>query len=69
MIKYIKCNGGITSNGDQNYINASYRLPVSGLNTFVEASFIYSNQQLGSNLAALNAKGDSNIATLRVSHY
>ncbi|VAW52328.1 hypothetical protein MNBD_GAMMA05-175 [hydrothermal vent metagenome] len=60
---------GVTSNGEQNYINLLYRLPVIGLNTFVNASYVYSNQQLGSNLAPLKAKGDSNISTLSVSHY
>jgi len=60
---------GITSNGEQDYINAVYRFPMIGLNTYLQASYVYSNQQLGSNLTALEAIGDSNIATLSVSHY
>jgi hemolysin activation/secretion protein len=60
---------GITSNGNQDYLNVAYRLPVIGLNTYLEASYVYSNQQLGSNLTVLQAKGDSNIATLGLSHY
>lgn len=60
---------GITTDGEQDYLNASYQLPIIGLNTYLKAEYIYSNQQLGSNLTPLQAKGDSNIATLSLSHY
>lgn len=60
---------GLTTNGEQDYINAAYRIPLLGLNTYLHANYIYANQQLGANLTPLAAKGESNIGSLSLSHY
>lgn len=56
------------SNQDQNYGQASYLVPINNLGTTVKNTVTYSQFNLGQNLSALNAGGNSFIYTPEISH-
>lgn len=58
---------GVKSNEDQNFINPSYAFPVGPYGTTVTLSYLFAEFNLGGNLAALNAGGESNSFMVDVS--
>jgi len=59
---------GVKSNDDQNFINPSYSFPVGPYGTTATLSYIYTDFNLGGELAVLNAGGKANIFSLDVTH-
>ncbi len=58
----------VRSNQKQNFINPSYSIPINHKGTDLLFSYIYSDNQLGGNLAPLNAGGDSTVISLALTH-
>jgi len=58
----------VESNEDQDFINPYYSVPVGPYGTTVTLSYLFAEFNLGDQLAALNAGGESNIFTVDVSH-
>ncbi|NIQ03231.1 MAG: hypothetical protein GWM98_24925 [Nitrospinaceae bacterium] len=54
---------GVKSNGDQEFISPSYTFPVGPYGTSVTFGYTFAEFNLGENLVALNAGGESNIFT------
>ena len=59
---------GVKSNEDQNYINPSYSIPIGPYGTTFSLSYIFTEFNLGGELAVLNAGGRANIFTADISH-
>jgi hemolysin activation/secretion protein len=59
---------GVKSNKDQDFINPSYSFPIGPYGTTVTLSYIFTEFNLGGELAVLNAGGQANIFTVDVSH-
>ncbi len=57
---------GVESDEDQKTFQASYSIPVNDSGTSVGFSYIFSEQTLGLDLAALNAGGETNIGSLEL---
>ena len=59
---------GVKSNEDQNYINPSYSIPIGPYGTTFSLSYIFTEFNLGGELAVLNAGGQASIFTMDVTH-
>ena len=59
---------GVKSNEDQDFINPSYSIPIGPYGTTFTLSYIFTEFNLGGNLAVLNAGGQANIFTMDVTH-
>jgi hemolysin activation/secretion protein len=59
---------GVKSNEDQNFINPSYSIPIGPYGTTATLSYVFTEFNLGGQLAVLNAGGRANIFTADVSH-
>ena len=59
---------GVKSNDDQDFINPSYSIPIGSYGTTATLSYIFTEFNLGGDLAVLNAGGKANIFTVDVSH-
>ena len=59
---------GVKSNDDQDFINPSYSIPIGPYGTTATVSYIFTEFNLGGELAVLNAGGQANIFTVDVSH-
>ena len=59
---------GVKSNDDQDFINPSYSIPIGPYGTTATLSYIFTEFNLGGDLAVLNAGGKANIFTVDVSH-
>lgn len=58
----------VGSDAKQKFFNPSYSIPITSYGTDFRLSYIYSDHQLGANLAILEGGGHSHIATASVSH-
>jgi hemolysin activation/secretion protein len=59
---------GVKSNDDQDFINPSYSIPIGPYGTTATLSYIFTEFNLGGELAVLNAGGQANIFTVDVTH-
>jgi hemolysin activation/secretion protein len=59
---------GVKSNDDQDFINPSYSIPIGPYGTTATLSYIFTEFNLGGDLAVLNAGGRANIFSAEVSH-
>ncbi len=59
---------GVKSNEDQDFINPSYSIPIGPYGTTATLSYIFTEFNLGGDLAVLNAGGKANIFTMDISH-
>jgi hemolysin activation/secretion protein len=59
---------GVKSNGDQNFISPSYSIPIGPYGTTFSLSYIFTEFNLGGELAVLNAGGRARIFTMDVTH-
>ena len=59
---------GVKSNDDQDFINPSYSIPIGPYGTTATLSYIFTEFNLGGELAVLNAGGRANIFTADISH-
>ena len=59
---------GVKSNEDQNFISPSYSIPIGPYGTTFSLSYIFTEFNLGGELAVLNAGGEASIFTMDVTH-